>query len=85
MAVMNQSDKHHVLENEYTIWFNWKNKNTEFKMAKIGNFNSVEGFWNLYSWMKRPHDLKPCDIYVFKSGIQPYWEDEGNKNGGKNS
>jgi len=34
------------------------------------------------SWMKRPHDLKPCDISIFRSDIQPFWEDEANKSGG---
>ena len=34
------------------------------------------------SWMKRPSDLKPCDISIFRSSIQPFWEDEENKNGG---
>ncbi|XP_063676709.1 eukaryotic translation initiation factor 4E type 2-like [Bolinopsis microptera] len=74
----------HPLEHEYTIWFGWKNRNNNFKSAmdKIGCFQTVEGFWELYSWMKRPHDLKPCDISIFRSDIQPFWEDEANKSGG---
>ena len=32
--------------------------------------------------MKRPHELKQCDISIFRSDIQPFWEDEMNKEGG---
>lgn len=40
----------HPLEHEYTIWFGWKNKNTNFKNAldQLGNFSTVQGFWEVY-------------------------------------
>ena len=49
MAV-SQKHEEHPLEHEYTIWFGWKNKNNNFKasMDKVGNFKTVEGFWELY-------------------------------------
>ena len=43
---------------------------------------SKDNTTTLHSWMRRPHDLKPCDISIFRSDIQPFWEDEANKNGG---
>eukprot|EP00116_Pleurobrachia_bachei_P001857 sb/3462119/ len=74
----------HPLEHEYTIWFGWKKQNSNYKsvLDKVGTFRTVEQFWELYSWMKRPSDLKPCDISIFRSDIQPFWEDEANAHGG---
>jgi len=52
-------------------------------------FNSVEGFWAHYSWIKRPsgeeHERMPpsTDLHIFRSGVKPMWEDPGNRLGGK--
>ena len=32
--------------------------------------------------MKRPSELKPSDISIFRSDIKPLWEDEANAGGG---
>lgn len=47
-----------------------------------GKFSTVEGFWHLYSHMKRSTDLPLMDINVFAEGITPAWEDKENVNGG---
>eukprot|EP01133_Synstelium_polycarpum_P000229 gene229-279_t len=49
------------------------------------SINSAERFWSYYSHMIRPVDefSSLSDIYLFKEGIRPVWEDPENQNGGK--
>ena len=51
--------------------------------SRYGKFNSVEGFWHLYSHMLRSEDLPLVDVNVFADGIKPAWEDEANAEGGQ--
>jgi translation initiation factor 4E len=52
-------------------------------------FSTVESFWQHYQWIKRPtgeeHERMPnsTELHLFRSGIKPMWEDEGNRYGGK--
>lgn len=51
---------------------------------KVTSFDTVEDFWSLYNHIKVASELKPgCDYSLFKKGIRPMWEDEGNKRGGR--
>ncbi|CAJ0941976.1 unnamed protein product, partial [Mesorhabditis belari] len=50
----------------------------------IAIVNSVEQFWNVYCHLVRPSDLKKRgEIHFFKKDINPTWEAEENKKGGK--
>jgi translation initiation factor 4E len=50
----------------------------------LGRFDSVEGFWQLYSHLVRPDAIQgSADIMLFREGIKPIWEDDTNKTGGK--
>lgn len=80
------------LENSFTLWCMRRNeiskKNANFDYEKstkpIGEFNTVEGFWKLYSSLRRLTDLDyNVDCHLFRSGIKPLWEDPMNLNGGK--
>ena len=56
----------------------------EENIHHLGTFNTIEGFWNIYSHLKRPNDLEPpTDYHLFRNGIRAIWEDEDNVNGGK--
>ena len=56
----------------------------EENIHHLGTFNTVEGFWNIYSHLKRPNDLEPpTDYHLFRNGIRAIWEDADNINGGK--
>ncbi|KAN0055476.1 hypothetical protein ACTA71_008588 [Dictyostelium dimigraforme] len=50
-----------------------------------GPIKTVEDFWSYYSHMIRPVDefSQLSDIYFFREGIKPIWEDAENKDGGK--
>lgn len=53
-------------------------------MQCLGRFNTIEGFWQLYTHIVRPEKLQgSVDIMLFKDGIKPLWEDAANREGGK--
>jgi translation initiation factor 4E len=44
----------------------------------------VEQFWQSYSHLKHPSELPShSDYHLFRSGIEPLWEDAQNQRGGK--
>lgn len=56
----------------------------EDNIHQLGTFRTVEGFWSLYSHLKKPNDLSaPTDYHLFRDGIRAIWEDADNVNGGK--
>jgi translation initiation factor 4E len=77
----------------YAFWYrydsgkgstNYTNYNQSIK--KIASFQSVERFWTIYDYLKRPSDfkdIKAVEFHLFKDGISPFWEDSQNKAGGK--
>ncbi|KAH8365417.1 hypothetical protein KR093_000272 [Drosophila rubida] len=76
----------HPLENTWTLWYleNDRNKSWEEMQNEITSFDMVEDFWSLYNHIKPPSELKiGSDYSLFKKGIQPMWEDEINKYGGR--
>lgn len=83
----------HVLQNKYTFWFRYDSgkgstnaSNYNQSIKRILDFQSVERFWNIYDHLKRPSDfkeVKAVEFHLFKDGINPFWEDPNNKNGGK--
>jgi translation initiation factor 4E len=53
-------------------------------MRQVVAFNSVEEFWGTYNNIVPPSQFPAkANYYLFKDGIQPAWEDDQNKNGGK--
>ena len=47
-------------------------------------FDTVEDFWACYHHVQLPSKLPMgSDYMLFKDGIQPKWEDEQNRDGGK--
>jgi len=50
----------------------------------IASFCTVEQFWRVYQFIKRPGDvIEKADFHMFKKGIKPVWEDTANCKGGK--
>lgn len=77
------------LEHPYTFWISkrksvLKGKNYNDCMKDIGTVYTVQEFWKLYSFMKRPSKIDDsCDLMLFKRGIRPLWEEAANKDGGR--
>ena len=58
----------------------------ETAIKTVATVDTVENFWLVYNWLKRPADLPTTattDYHFFRSGIKPTWEDPSNAQGGK--
>jgi len=56
----------------------------ESSIRTIATVTTVEHFWQVYNYLKRPSDLPTTtDYHFFRNGIKPTWEDAGNAKGGK--
>ena len=76
----------HPLESSWDLWYlsNDKQKEWDDRLTKLMTFNTVEDFWALYHHLQLPSKLPiGSDYMLFKTGIQPKWEDPKNENGGK--
>ncbi|EDW33706.1 GL13241 [Drosophila persimilis] len=76
----------HPLEHTWTLWYleSDRSKSWEELQNEITSFDMVEDFWSLYTHIKPPSQIRLCSDYsLFKKGIQPMWEDEANKFGGR--
>ncbi|VDO04801.1 unnamed protein product [Rodentolepis nana] len=63
----------------YNIGTDWTQR-----MQKVTDFNTVEDFWSTMFHTLAPADIpNGTDLYVFKRGIKPMWEDPMNENGGR--
>ncbi|CAN8290825.1 unnamed protein product [Cochlearia groenlandica] len=79
----------HSLENTWTFWFdNPVSKSNQdtwgSSLRSLYTFASIQEFWSLYNNMHPPTKCAPgADLYCFKHGIEPKWEDPVCVNGGK--
>lgn len=77
----------HPLRNTWNLFYRPPaNKFSDYEKStlRLASIGSVEGFWTIYSHLKRPSLLPTVsDYHIFKDGIRPVWEDEANKRGGK--
>jgi hypothetical protein len=79
----------HPLNSTWALWAQKKVKKTATSSwyegtVCLGRFDTVEGFWQLYSHICRPEMIQGgADLMLFRDGIRPVWEDEANKGGGK--
>ncbi|XP_019739454.1 eukaryotic translation initiation factor 4E-1A-like [Hippocampus comes] len=76
----------HPLQNRWALWFfkNDKSKTWQANLRLISKFDTVEDFWALYNHIQLSSNLMSgCDYSLFKDGIEPMWEDERNRRGGR--
>nr|KAG5710176.1 hypothetical protein BaRGS_006695 [Batillaria attramentaria] len=76
----------HPLENKWAMWFFKNDKARDWcdNLRLVTTFDTVEDFWALYNHIQKASKIPTgCDYSVFKDGIQPMWEDEQNKRGGR--
>ncbi|XP_048764596.1 eukaryotic translation initiation factor 4E-like isoform X1 [Ostrea edulis] len=76
----------HPLQNKWALWFfkNDRTKEWTANLKLITAFDTVEDFWGLYNHVQKASKLPSgCDYSLFKDGVQPMWEDERNKDGGR--
>ncbi|EGV96494.1 Eukaryotic translation initiation factor 4E type 1B [Cricetulus griseus] len=76
----------HPLQYRWVLWFfkNDRSRPWQDNLKPVTKFNTVEDFWAMYSNIKLASKLSSgCDYALFKEGIQPMWEDNRNKRGGR--
>lgn len=80
----------HPLVHPWTFWYRPPISKAhgyieyEKTLHEIGTVRTVEEFWEMYAYLKRPSVLPVVsDFHLFKKGIRPIWEDDINKKGGK--
>jgi len=73
----------HPLQTPWAFWYDKKQSrkmdSAEFRqrLHKLGSFDTVESFWKMYLYMKRPSALEVnVNLYLFRDGanIAPMWE-----------
>ncbi|XP_077297638.1 eukaryotic translation initiation factor 4E homologous protein isoform X2 [Arctopsyche grandis] len=90
----NLPTEEHKLQFSYWLWFRNSNatersatnsvQNYEQSLAMVGQCDTVEQWWGMYSHLTRPDDLpNDTSFHLFKVGVRPMWEDGANINGGK--
>lgn len=79
----------HLLHRTYQFSYvrrNFEKKSESYgsQIKNIASVGTVEEFWNVYTHLHRVSKLAPMtDYYLFQEGVQPMWEDEANKRGGR--
>ncbi|XP_028719672.1 eukaryotic translation initiation factor 4E type 1B [Peromyscus leucopus] len=76
----------HPLQYRWGLWFfrNDRSRAWQDNLQLVTKLNTVEDFWATYSHIKLASKLSSgCDYALFKDGIQPMWEDNRNKRGGR--
>jgi len=79
----------HPLQHSWVLWYDKPEKKSNQstwsdQLKKIYTFSTVEDFWSLWNNIKSANELTSgCNYHIFKDGIQPMWEDDTNKRGGK--
>lgn len=76
------------LASEWNVWYDKpaqkKQSRTDYNssMKNIYQFDSVKAFWGLYNHLNLEKMPVGANLRIFKTKIQPTWEDEKNREGG---
>ncbi|KAK4266204.1 hypothetical protein QN277_027161 [Acacia crassicarpa] len=88
-AVAADTGSKHNLDRKWTFWFDNQTKPKQgaawgTSLRKVYTFDTVEEFWCLHDQIFKPSKLPGnADFHLFKSGIEPKWEDPECATGGK--
>lgn len=79
----------HKLERKWSFWFDNQSKPKQgaawgSSLRKVYTFDTVEEFWCLHDQIFKPSKLQQkAEFHLFRTGIEPKWEDPECANGGK--
>ncbi|XP_057459579.1 eukaryotic translation initiation factor-like [Actinidia eriantha] len=77
------------LERQWTFWLDNQSKPKQgaawgSSLRKVYTFDTVQDFWCLYDQIFKPSKFPAnADFHLFKTGVEPKWEDPECANGGK--
>ena len=78
-----------VLKYKWTFWFDKpdlkiSDENWDQFLIKIDSFQTIEKFWSIFNNILLPSEFQHgVNLHLFKSQIEPKWEDVNNSKGGK--
>lgn len=70
----------------WSIWYlrNDRAKMWTDRLTRVKSVATVEEFWSVINYTTPASKITVgCEYYLFKSNIQPMWEDPANRNGGR--
>lgn len=73
---LEREERDHPLQSAWSFWYDKKQSKrkdspSEFReqLQKVASFDSVEGFWKIYCYLKRPSALDiNVNLYLFRDG-----------------
>ena len=72
------------LQYDYSFWYINVKEQDGWNPENFGSFRTVQQFWKVFQYLKRPSELSVgSQIFLFRKGIRPEWEDEAFLNGGR--
>lgn len=86
ITILRNPKSKYPLEFEWSFWFFKNNRDSDWKdnIILLTSVDNVEDFWAVFNHLRPVNDLhEGCDYMFFKKGIQPMWEDEHNRDGGR--
>jgi len=86
-----KGEKEEKLDCKWTFWYQahtQRGKSLDKSdylrdLKKGGTVDSLASFWNRWTAVQRRQNSEDCTYHLFKTGIQPIWEDPKNFKGGK--
>jgi translation initiation factor 4E len=73
---LNSKWKWYFLRNDVKEW--------DQRLEFVQEFQTIQEFWSIYSHIKLPSSLPSgCDYMIFKSDIEPHWDNDTNLHGGR--
>ncbi|CAF0825137.1 unnamed protein product [Adineta steineri] len=84
--IQSSNDLTFPLEDSWSFWFFKNDRQCEWKdnLIQITTVSTVENFWSVYNHLQVASRLgQGCDYFLFKTHIQPMWEDRFNRSGGR--
>ena len=81
----------HPMQHTWTLYYDCQrfhgvasSDQYEATLKRIGEFNTLESFFETFATLHRPSRLeKNANYHIFKDDVKPMWEDPSNVNGGR--
>nr|ACF75515.1 translation initiation factor eIF-4E [Philodina roseola] len=84
--IQSSDDLTFPLQDSWTFWYFKNDRMSDWKdnLINITTVTTVESFWAVFNHLQVASRLgQGCDYFLFKSHIQPMWEDAYNRTGGR--
>ncbi|CAF1117683.1 unnamed protein product [Adineta steineri] len=84
--IQSSNDLTFPLEDSWTFWYYKNDRMCDWKdnLIELSTISTVESFWSVFNRLKLPSGISQgCDYFLFKKHIQPMWEDQYNRSGGR--